>query len=65
MHAENLWTHDETAAYLKLAPQTLYYLNHKGKGPARHKVGRYCRYDPAEVKRWIRARKVDGWAAPW
>lgn len=50
---ETLWTHEETAAYLRLSPQSLYYLNHKGTGPRSFKVGRWRRYDPADVKAWL------------
>jgi excisionase family DNA binding protein len=51
-----MWTHEETAAYLGIEPQTLYFLNHKGTGPRYYKVGRYCRYRPAEVDAWLESQ---------
>jgi hypothetical protein len=54
-----LWTHDETAAYLRIPPATLHQLNYKGTGPRSYKVGRYRRYDPADVASWLAARASD------
>ncbi|HVU75160.1 MAG TPA: helix-turn-helix domain-containing protein [Mycobacteriales bacterium] len=54
-----LWTHEETAAYLRLPPATLHQLNYKGTGPRSFKVGRYRRYDPADVAAWLASRASD------
>jgi hypothetical protein len=54
-----LWTHDETAAYLRIPAATLHQLNYKGTGPRSYKVGRYRRYDPSDVASWLAARASD------
>jgi len=53
---EAMWNHEQTAAYLGIEPQTLYLLNHQGKGPKRYKVGRYNRYRKADVDHWLETR---------
>jgi len=52
---ERLWTHDETAAYLHISPWTLHHLCVTGAGPQRYKLGKHRRYDPAEVRQWLRS----------
>jgi predicted DNA-binding transcriptional regulator AlpA len=49
----SLWSHRETADFLRLSEQTLYYMNYAGTGPASYKVGRRRRYDPADVRAWL------------
>ncbi len=49
-------THAETARVLRVSPKTLYQMNWNGTGPSRYKVGRYCRYDVAEVRAWLADR---------
>lgn len=46
-------THEQAAAYLGIEPQTLYVLNHEGRGPKRYKVGRYNRYRKADIDDWL------------
>lgn len=53
MAREGMWDHQKTAAYLGISEQSLYWLNHKGTGPRRYRVGRYCRYRPSEVDAWL------------
>lgn len=53
---DRLWSTRETAEYLGLAEATLHQLTHKGTGPRSYKVGRYRRYDPADVGAWLAAR---------
>ncbi|HVA60197.1 MAG TPA: helix-turn-helix domain-containing protein [Mycobacteriales bacterium] len=48
-----LWTHQETAAFLRIPDATLHQLNYKGTGPRSFKVGRYRRYDPLDVAAWL------------
>ncbi len=50
-----LWTGEETAAYLGVPVATMYRWRHHGTGPLAYPVGRYLRYDPAEVQKWLRA----------
>ena len=54
---ERLWTHDETATYLHISAWTLHHLCVSGSGPTRYKVGKHRRYDPAEVRAWLRAQR--------
>jgi excisionase family DNA binding protein len=56
MGASRMWTHEETAAFLGIKEQTLYFLNHKGRGPKYYKIGRYCRYRSADVEQWLETR---------
>lgn len=51
---EPLWTHEETAKYLKVSPWTLHHLVSQGEGPPVYRVGRNRRYDPPEVRAWLR-----------
>lgn len=51
---EPLWTHEETAKYLKVSPWTLHHLVSQGEGPPVYRVGRNRRYDPSEVRAWLR-----------
>jgi hypothetical protein len=43
----------EVAVQLKVPVSTLTQWRWLGKGPRWLKVGRYVRYDPADVKRWL------------
>jgi predicted DNA-binding transcriptional regulator AlpA len=58
--SERLWTHDETAAYLHISPWTLHHLCATGAGPQRYKIGKHRRYDPIEVRQWLRSRRFAG-----
>lgn len=60
---ECLWTVEETAAYLRLPKATLYQWHYLGIGPKPGRVGRYLRYDPAEVIGWFRVQQEQGGAA--
>jgi len=57
---EELWNHEQTAAYLGIAPQTLYLLNHQRKGPKRYKVGRYNRYRKSDINQWLETQCLAG-----
>jgi hypothetical protein len=48
-----LWTHEETAACLRVDPTLLTYLVTAGAGPTCYWVGRHRRYDPAGVFAWL------------
>jgi hypothetical protein len=61
--ATELWTHAETAAFLRISPRTLHYINGKGCGPRSYKIGKYRRYDPADLQRWLDIRASEG--EPW
>jgi DNA-binding transcriptional MerR regulator len=55
---ERLWTHDETATYLHISPWTLHHLCSTGAGPCRYKVGKHRRYDPDDVRAWLRTHRL-------
>lgn len=48
-----LWTVQDVAEYLGVPVRTLYDWRCKGYGPKARKVGKYLRYDAAEVRRWF------------
>jgi predicted DNA-binding transcriptional regulator AlpA len=50
---ERLWGVEEVSAYLGVPVKTLYQWRTHGYGPTGRRVGRYLRYDPAEVRRWF------------
>jgi excisionase family DNA binding protein len=50
---EGLWTHEEAAAYLGIAEQTLHYMNYKGTGPRSFRVGKYRRYRKQDIDAWL------------
>lgn len=58
-----LWTVEETAKYLRVPAATLYQWRYLGTGPKAGRVGRYLRYDPADVIAWFRAKQDQGAAA--
>lgn len=52
-----LWTIEEVAAYLKVPVNTIYQWRTKQYGPRAKKCGRYLRYEPDDVIRWVRDDK--------
>ncbi|BBH71140.1 hypothetical protein ACTI_78250 [Actinoplanes sp. OR16] len=51
---EDLWSIERTSQYLGVPVGTLYQWRHRQTGPRARKVGRYLRYDPADVRAWFR-----------
>lgn len=51
--AGRLLTVEEVAEYLSVPVNTLYQWRHKGTGPTAFRVGRYLRYDLADVRDWL------------
>ena len=49
-------TTEELAAWLDVEPRYLYYLAERGKGPARHRIGKGYRYRARDVERWLLTR---------
>jgi len=49
---------DELAELLQVPVKTIYRWRHRGEGPDPIRVGRHLRFDPADVKRWLDARKA-------
>jgi hypothetical protein len=55
---EGLWDSERLAAFLDLpSVRTLDQWSYRGVGPRAIKVGRFRRYDPADVYAWVEAQK--------
>ena len=50
---DRLWSVLQTSDYLGIPVGTLYQWRCRGQGPRSFKVGRWLRYDPADVRRWL------------
>ena len=44
----------DTSAFLGVPVATLHQWRYLGTGPKAHRVGRWLRYDPAEVVAWVK-----------
>ena len=52
---EKLLSVEQVADFLGVPVNTLYQWRHKGTGPSAFRVGRFLRYDPADVRAWLQA----------
>lgn len=50
---ERLWGAEDVAAFLCVPVRTIYQWRHTKYGPRGRRVGRWLRYDPAEVRAWF------------
>lgn len=50
---DETWSVEDVSRYLRVPVNTLYQWRTRGYGPAGYRVGRWVRYDPAEVRRWL------------
>lgn len=50
---DELWSIQDTSAYLRIPVGTLYQWRHRRKGPRAAKVGRHLRYNPNDVRDWF------------
>lgn len=48
-----LWGIKELAKYLGIPQRTLYQWRTKGYGPPGRRIGKYVKYLPSDVERWI------------
>lgn len=48
-----LWTVQDVSAFLRVPVQTLYSWRTHGYGPPARRVGKYLRYRPDDVTRWL------------
>ncbi|GAB1643860.1 helix-turn-helix transcriptional regulator [Krasilnikovia sp. MM14-A1259] len=55
-HDDELWSIQEASKYLRIPPGTLYQWRHRRTGPRAYKVGRHLRYDPIEVREWLKGQ---------
>lgn len=50
---EMLWNVEQTATFLGVPVATLYQWRYHRKGPRAYRVGKWLRYDPQDVRRWL------------
>lgn len=50
---EPLWDIGDVSRFLRVPVQTLYAWRKQHVGPPAARVGKYLRYDPAEVRAWL------------
>jgi excisionase family DNA binding protein len=51
-----LWSVHDVSEYLDIPVGTLYQWRHRRTGPPASKVGRHLRYDPADVRDWLKGQ---------
>jgi len=51
---DRLWTVDDLSEFLGIAVNTIHGWRSKNYGPPARKIGKHLRYDPAQVREWIR-----------
>ena len=54
----HLLSAEDLSEMLQIPVQTIYRWRHRGEGPRPMKVGKYLRFDPEDVTRWLEARRV-------
>ncbi len=54
---DRMWSRQETAEFLGVPVQTISVWRLSGRGPRASKVGRYLRYNPADVMAWLEQQK--------
>lgn len=54
--SDSLWSVDDVASYLRVPVETLYRWRKVKYGPPAARVGRHLRYDPADVRAWVKAQ---------
>ena len=54
----------DLAEMLQVPVSTVYQWRYRGEGPRPIRLGRYLRFDPADVARWIEGRKAGSVGAP-
>ncbi len=55
---DRLLSVEDLARLLQVPMKTLYQWRYQRLGPKPIRVGRYLRYDPADVTQWLKARKA-------
>jgi excisionase family DNA binding protein len=51
---EPLWGPEEVSEYLGVPVATLYQWRHRGYGPVSARIGKHLRYDPDDVRAWVK-----------
>jgi len=52
-----LWRVEDVATYLRVPVNTIYKWRRTGEGPPCFRVGKYLRFDPDDVRRWVDTRR--------
>jgi excisionase family DNA binding protein len=60
MSDDSLLDPDQLAAYLKIPKRSIYGWRVKGIGPPAIKVGKYLRWQRADVDEWLRQQREEG-----
>jgi excisionase family DNA binding protein len=55
---DQLITVQQLATWCQVPVTTIYRWRHVGTGPPGIRVGRFVRFDPADVRRWIASQKT-------
>lgn len=53
---DRLWTHSETAEFLRIPPATLHQMSYKKTRPRSFRVGYYRRFSRSDVLEWPESR---------
>lgn len=53
---DRLWSAKEAAAFLGVPVATLHQWRYLGTGPKAYKVGRWLKYDPADIASWLHSQ---------
>lgn len=56
---ESLMTAGELAEHLNVSINTVYQWRQVGTGPRALRIGKYLRYRPTDVERWLESRAAD------
>jgi excisionase family DNA binding protein len=51
----------ELAELLQVSVKTIYDWRYRGLGPKAIRVGRYVRYEPDEIERWLEFQRMNSW----
>lgn len=51
----------ELAELLQVSVKTIYDWRYRGLGPTAIRVGRYVRYEPDEIERWLVVQRNNSW----
>lgn len=54
LDVERMWTPADVSEFLQVPVATLYRWRYVGTGPVACRVGKHVRYDPADVRAWLR-----------
>lgn len=54
---EPLWTVEDVAALLQVPVKTIYEWRRHRKGPDATRVGKYLRFDPQDVRDWLKSQR--------